>query len=165
MALIYYTQDFRVYEETRDQPMPGPFPAPPVFWGKSPGDEVGMVQPLFSPDRLNSHLGDDHPLSPIEIIDPLYWFPRLRFSHLWRVPWCIKVCGIGTVCGQDAVETTTTQNKIQLEYYSFLPDLFLLRCSYKETWQHCPLVPLQVFPWWAQMREKQLSGDMAMLSP
>ena len=42
MALIYYTQDFRVYEETRDQPMPGPFPAPPIFWGKSPGDEVGL---------------------------------------------------------------------------------------------------------------------------
>ena len=41
MALIYYTQDFRVYEKTRDQPMPGPFPAPPIFWGKSPGDEVG----------------------------------------------------------------------------------------------------------------------------
>ena len=40
MALIYYTQDFRVYEETRDQPMPGPFPAPPMFGGKSPGDEV-----------------------------------------------------------------------------------------------------------------------------
>ena len=40
MALIYYTQDFRVYKETRDQPMPGPFPAPPIFGGKSPGDEV-----------------------------------------------------------------------------------------------------------------------------
>ena len=40
IALIYYTQDFRVYEGTRDQPMPGPFPAPPIFWGKSPGDEV-----------------------------------------------------------------------------------------------------------------------------
>ena len=26
----------------RDQRMPGPFPAPPIFWGKSPGDEVGM---------------------------------------------------------------------------------------------------------------------------
>ena len=39
MALIYHTQDFRVYEETRDQPMPGPFSAPPIFWGKSPGDE------------------------------------------------------------------------------------------------------------------------------
>ena len=25
---------------TRDQPMPGPFPAPPIFKGKSPGDEV-----------------------------------------------------------------------------------------------------------------------------
>ena len=25
---------------TRDQPMPGPFPAPPNFWGKSTGDEV-----------------------------------------------------------------------------------------------------------------------------
>ena len=31
IALIYYTQDFRVYEGTRDQPMPGPFPAPPIF--------------------------------------------------------------------------------------------------------------------------------------
>ena len=31
LALIYYTQDFRVYEGTRDQPMPGPFPAPPIF--------------------------------------------------------------------------------------------------------------------------------------
>ena len=43
MALIYYTQDFRVYEETRDQPMPGPFPAPPIFLGKSPGDEVDDI--------------------------------------------------------------------------------------------------------------------------
>ena len=43
MALIYYTQDFRVYEETRDQPMPGPFPAPPIFLGKSPGDEVELM--------------------------------------------------------------------------------------------------------------------------
>ena len=31
IALIYYTQDFRVYKWTRDQPMPGPFPAPPIF--------------------------------------------------------------------------------------------------------------------------------------
>ena len=31
IALIYYTQDFRVYERTRDQPIPGPFPAPPIF--------------------------------------------------------------------------------------------------------------------------------------
>ena len=30
IALIYYTQDFRVYEGTRDQPMPGPFPAQPI---------------------------------------------------------------------------------------------------------------------------------------
>ena len=37
---IALTQDFRVYEGTRDQPMPGPFPAPPIFYGKSPGDEV-----------------------------------------------------------------------------------------------------------------------------
>ena len=44
MALIYYTQDFRVYEEARDQPMPEPFPAPPTFWGKSPGDEVDCLQ-------------------------------------------------------------------------------------------------------------------------
>ena len=36
MALIYYTQDFRVYEETRDKPMPGPFPAPPIFWREKP---------------------------------------------------------------------------------------------------------------------------------
>ena len=32
IALIYYTQDFRVYEGTLDQPMPGPFPAPPFFF-------------------------------------------------------------------------------------------------------------------------------------
>ena len=44
MALIHYTQDFRVYEETRDQLMPGPFPTPPIFWGKSPGDEVAPPQ-------------------------------------------------------------------------------------------------------------------------
>ena len=31
IALIYYTQVFRVYEGTCDQPMPGPFPAPPIF--------------------------------------------------------------------------------------------------------------------------------------
>ena len=36
LALIYYTQDFRVYERTRDQPMPGPFPAPPVFLREKP---------------------------------------------------------------------------------------------------------------------------------
>ena len=40
MALIYYTQDFRVYEETRDQPMPGPFPAPPIFEGKALGTRL-----------------------------------------------------------------------------------------------------------------------------
>ena len=36
MALIYYTQDFRVYEGTRDQPMPRPFPAPPTFLREKP---------------------------------------------------------------------------------------------------------------------------------
>ena len=36
VALIYYTQDFRVYEGTRDQPMPGPFPAPPIFLREKP---------------------------------------------------------------------------------------------------------------------------------
>ena len=36
IALIYYTQDFRVYEGTRDQPMPGPFPAPPIFLREKP---------------------------------------------------------------------------------------------------------------------------------
>ena len=44
MALIYYTQDFRVYEETRDQPMPGPFPAPPIFFREKPwGRGCGWV--------------------------------------------------------------------------------------------------------------------------
>ena len=27
---------------TCDQPMLGPFPAPPIFWEKSPGDEVSI---------------------------------------------------------------------------------------------------------------------------
>ena len=41
IALIYYTQDFRVYEGTRDQPMPGPFPAPPIFFkGKALGTRL-----------------------------------------------------------------------------------------------------------------------------
>ena len=31
VALIYYTQDFKVYERTRDQPMSGHFPAPLIF--------------------------------------------------------------------------------------------------------------------------------------
>jgi len=31
--------------QTRDQPMSGPFPAPPIFKGKSPGDEV-VAAPL-----------------------------------------------------------------------------------------------------------------------
>ena len=35
-----------MYEGTRDQPMPGPFPAPPIFQGKSPGDEV-VIKPLI----------------------------------------------------------------------------------------------------------------------
>ena len=56
MALTYYTQDFRVYEETRDQPMPGPFPAPPIFWGKSPGDEVG-INFIFQSFTLSTHSG------------------------------------------------------------------------------------------------------------
>lgn len=30
-AIIYYIQDFRVYEETRDQSMTGTFPASPIF--------------------------------------------------------------------------------------------------------------------------------------
>ena len=51
IALIYYTQDFRVYEGTRDQPMPGPFPAPPIFEGKSPKDEVGAPR-LLRANRL-----------------------------------------------------------------------------------------------------------------
>ena len=42
-ALIYYTQDFRVYEETRDQPMPGPFPAPPIFEGKALGTRLVVM--------------------------------------------------------------------------------------------------------------------------
>ena len=32
-----------MYEETRDQPMPEPFPAPPIFLGKSRGDEVELM--------------------------------------------------------------------------------------------------------------------------
>ena len=36
-ALIYYTQDFRVYKGTRDQPMPGLFPPHPFFKGKALG--------------------------------------------------------------------------------------------------------------------------------
>ena len=35
-ALIYYTQDLKVYQGTRDQPMPGPFPAPPIFLREKP---------------------------------------------------------------------------------------------------------------------------------
>ena len=41
IVLIYYTQDFRVYEGTRDQPMPGPFPAPSFFEGKALGTRLG----------------------------------------------------------------------------------------------------------------------------
>ena len=48
IPLIYYTQDFRVYEGTRDQPMPGPFPAPPIFKGKSRGDEVEFINGSFA---------------------------------------------------------------------------------------------------------------------
>ena len=36
----------------RDQPMPGPFPAPPIFWGKSPGDEVAAA--IISPQLPGS---------------------------------------------------------------------------------------------------------------
>ena len=35
----------------RDQPMPGPFPAPPIFGGKSPGDEVGTFLGPWSKTR------------------------------------------------------------------------------------------------------------------
>ena len=56
IALIYYTQDFRVYEGTRDQPMPGPFPAPPIFLGKSPGDEaVGCKLSLYANEYFGEH--------------------------------------------------------------------------------------------------------------
>ena len=41
-ANLLHPGSVRVYEEKRDQPMPGPFPAPPIFWGKSPGDEVAL---------------------------------------------------------------------------------------------------------------------------
>ena len=61
MALIYYTQDFRVYAETRDQPMPGPFPAPPIFGGKSPGDEVAPI--------VGFHLDKNSPNSPCFKVD------------------------------------------------------------------------------------------------
>ena len=47
ITLIYYIQDFRVYEGTREQPMPGTFPAPPIFEGKSPGDEVAFTNTQF----------------------------------------------------------------------------------------------------------------------
>ena len=46
MALIYYTQDFRVYEETRDQPMPGPFPPTHFFEGKALGTRLGVSSSL-----------------------------------------------------------------------------------------------------------------------
>ena len=53
VALIYYTQDFRVYEGTRDQPMPGPFPAQPIFAirilitkGRDPFKQTGKSGPL-----------------------------------------------------------------------------------------------------------------------
>ena len=55
IALIYYTQDFSVYEGTRDQPMPGPFPAPPICEGKSPGNEVGCL-PLQKKKMENGFL-------------------------------------------------------------------------------------------------------------
>ena len=39
---------------TRDQPMPEPFPAPPIFWGKSPGDEFAVsIEVLL---KLSKHL-------------------------------------------------------------------------------------------------------------
>ena len=40
IALIYYTQDFRVYEGTRDQPMPEPFPPHPFFKEKALGTRL-----------------------------------------------------------------------------------------------------------------------------
>jgi len=47
IALIYYTQDFRVYEGTRDQPMPGPFPADPFFKGKALGTRLRDSKKIF----------------------------------------------------------------------------------------------------------------------
>ena len=52
MALIYYTQDFRVYEETRDQPMPA-FSRPTHFLREKPW---GRGCPIF--------LGNFYPLAP-----------------------------------------------------------------------------------------------------
>ena len=57
IALIYYTQDFRVYEGTRDQPMSRPFPAPPIFQGKSPGDKVDITRDMCFPGREHISLG------------------------------------------------------------------------------------------------------------
>ena len=51
-ALIYYNQDFRVYEGTRDQPIPGPFLSPPIFQGKNFGDEVVDLHDMIDPIRL-----------------------------------------------------------------------------------------------------------------
>ena len=46
-----------MYEGTRDQPMPGPFPAPPIFGGKSPGDEdVGCCKlSLYANESFGEH--------------------------------------------------------------------------------------------------------------
>ena len=40
IALIYYTQDFRVDEGTRDQPYQGLFPRHPFFKGKALGTRL-----------------------------------------------------------------------------------------------------------------------------
>ena len=42
IALIYYTQDFSVYEGTRDQPMPGPVPPHPFFKRKALGTRLAI---------------------------------------------------------------------------------------------------------------------------
>ena len=74
IALIYYNQDFRVYEGTRDQPMPGPFPAPPIFlrekpWGR--GCEIPLEKklstvsshfPLHAVEEVMEYLGLKHPI-------------------------------------------------------------------------------------------------------
>ena len=64
-----------MYEGTRDQPMPDPFPAPPIFLGKSPGDEVvGCCKlSLYANESFGEHavyfwlFGNDFPR--IEALD------------------------------------------------------------------------------------------------
>ena len=57
IALIYYTQDFRVYEGTRDQPIPGPFPAPPIFLREKPrGRGCRTCHRAVPPPPLLRHL-------------------------------------------------------------------------------------------------------------